>query len=68
MSNEGTSIRAMSDISDGAAFNNGHRQHRHRQMEGGEKVSRVERSDDGDGWKSRERKERQSGRCQREME
>lgn len=29
MSNEGTSIRAMSDISDGAAFNNGHRQHRH---------------------------------------
>lgn len=27
---------------------------------GGEKVSRVERSDDGDGWKSRARKERQS--------
>lgn len=69
MSNEGTSIRAMSDISDGAAFNNGHRQHRHTdRWRGGEKVSRVERSDDGDGWKSRERKERQSGRCQREME
>ena len=28
MSNEGASITAMSDISDGTAFNNGHRQQR----------------------------------------
>lgn len=41
MSNEGASIRAMSDTSDRAAFNNGHRQQR--QTDGGRKNKKKKR-------------------------
>lgn len=46
MSNEGASIRAMSDISDRTAFNNGHRQQRQTDGERKkEKKKRMQRKD-----------------------
>lgn len=49
MSNEGASIRAMSDISDRTAFNNGHRQQRQtdRQTEKERKKKLMQGKDGG---------------------